>query len=267
MKTILFPTDFSENADNALNFAVEIARYLKMKLHIFNAYEAPYSTHTMSTTLLTIMKQESEKHIKLCAEKLKKRAPDLEVETSVRHGNTIRLIVEKADHINAELILMGTKGASGFKEVFFGSNTASVVQHSSCPVLVIPNHATFTPFHKIVFASDLKMENYEASVNYLKVFADVFYAQVLALHVLNEEENDSRDELKLKGLKNSYHTIKNNNLEEGINTFVEKNKADLLVIIARKHNILDLLFHPARLSKRLVNHIHIPLLVLPNEKN
>ncbi len=267
MKTILCPTDFSEIADNALLYAVEVARYLKMNLCIFHTYEIPYSTHTMSTTLLTIMKQEAEKHMLLCEKKLNKTAPDVDVQTSVQHGNTIRLIVEKSENINAELIIMGTKGASGFKEFFFGSNTASVVQHSSRPILTIPQNVTFSPFHKIVLASDLNIKNYENSVEYLKTFSKVFYADVLVLHVDNKNEESSKDEnnLKLDGINHTFHTVKNNNLEDGINTFIKNNDCELLVVIARKHSLLDLLFLPARLSKRLVNHLDIPILILPKE--
>lgn len=266
MKTILFPTDFSENAQNALDYAIEMTRLLKGKLVLFHAYELPYSTHSMSTTLLSLMKQEAEKQLQRCVDELKVNASDLEVETILRQGNAIRSVVEVSDHCDADFIIMGTKGASGMKEVFVGSNTASVMHRANVPVLVVPESARFRMIDKIVYASDFLDSDEVEAVNRLKEFAKMMHAEVLVLHVSlpDDEHTSASQQLKenLADINHSFYVESNGDIEEGIRTFVENKGADILVMLARKHSMLDLIFNPVRLTKRMAYHPDLPLLML-----
>lgn len=269
MKTIFFPTDFSENAQNALNYAVEMTHLLKGKLLLFHAYELPYSTHTMSTKLLSLMKQEAEKQLQRCVDRLRETAPNLVVETLLRQGNTIRSVMEVSEQCHADFIIMGTKGASGMKEVFLGSNTASVMHRAHIPVLVVPEDARFRTIDKIVYASDFLDHNEVQAVNRLKEFAKLMNAEVLVLHISLPDDENSLESTRLKDnladVKHSFYVESNGDIEDGIRTFVDDKGADILVMLARKHSMLDLLFNPIRLTKRMVYHPDLPLLVLHEE--
>lgn len=266
MKKIFFPTDFSENAENALNYAVEMAQLLNAKLMLLHAYELPYSTRTMSTSLLTLMRKEAEKQLKKCVDQLAEKAPSLEVETILREGNTVRAIIEVSEQKEADFIIMGTKGASGLKEMFVGSQTASVMQRASIPVLVIPEDAHFRPIDKLVYASDMLDKNELRAIERLKSFAQSMKAKILVLHVKNLEIKPevSLDylEANLADVQHSFHLESNDDIEAGIRRFVDDKGADILAVMARKHSIFDLLFHPVSLSKRLVNHLKTPLYIL-----
>lgn len=270
MKKIFFPTDFSENAENALNYAVEMAQLLNAKLLLFHAYELPYSTHTMSTTLLSLMRQEAEKQLKKCVSQLAEKATNLEVETVLREGNTIRSIIEASEQKGADVIIMGTKGASGLKEMFIGSQTASVMQRARIPVLVIPEDAQFRPIDKLVYASDMLDRNELQAIGRLKDFAQSMNAEILVLHVKNldikPEGSLAYLEANLADVQHSFHLESNDDIEEGIRRFVDDKGADILAMLSRKHTMFDLLFNPVRLTKRMAYHPDLPLLILHEEE-
>lgn len=269
MKTILFPSDFSENANNALDYAVELCQLMKAKLVLFHAYELPYSTNTMSTTLLSLMKQEANKQLNKCVASISSKAPGVEIETILRQGNAVRSISEVASHVSADLIVMGTKGASGVKEVFVGSNTASVIYRSQLPVLVVPEEAKYRTIDKVVYASDFLEKNESNALSRLKEFVQQIAAEILVLHVALPDEDESLTakvlEKNLADVKHSFYVETKGNIEEGIREFVDEKGADILVMMARKHSMLDLLFNPVRLTKRMTYQPDLPLLILHEE--
>ena len=82
---------------------------------------------------------------------------------------------------------MGTKGESADRGLFMGSITKAIIQHSPCPVLAIPEEASFRPVHKIVYATDLRQDETKV-INYLVDFAKMYDATLVILHVDHEKK-------------------------------------------------------------------------------
>ncbi|MFA0962977.1 universal stress protein [Roseivirga sp. BDSF3-8] len=162
MKKIIVPTDFSDQASFALDLAAQIARQSDAEITLLNVIEQPGSSfNTMgqvSTTdsdnvyvleMLKAMKQKMEETAS------DEAYADLNLKTVVHVGHTFHTISAEIAERGADLIIMGSKGASGIEEVLIGSNTEKVVRHSKAPVITVKSPAKFDTIKNIVFATDL----------------------------------------------------------------------------------------------------------------
>ena len=135
MKTILAPVDFSDASTNALSFAAELSKRASAHLVIVNIFEKGED------------EEETKDKLKSIESDLKKSfGPDLNCESSVAHGNLITKLKKIIAVQQPDLIVMGTKGASGLKRILIGSNTVNVIAKTKVPVLVIPEVARFENF-------------------------------------------------------------------------------------------------------------------------
>lgn len=100
----------------------------------------------------------------------------------VKQGDLVKAIIEAVEEGNINLIVMGTKGVSDITETYVGSNTVNVIEHSTCPVLCVPEKARYKKFRKIVYATDYQEEDKKA-ISQLLTFVAPFNAHVNILHV------------------------------------------------------------------------------------
>ncbi len=179
-------------------------------------------------------------------------------------GFTEPVITAYAKAIKADLIVMGTKGASGFKEVFLGSNAAAVIKDSEIPVLAVPNNFDYKPLKDIVLAVDDNVVGREDVVSVLTKLAKVYKAHVSVLHIEKKAvpaDIDVGIDLYLSEVPHSFNYRYNDNLKKGIDGFVTKIDADLLCMIHRKRGVLENLFHRSVVNKEVFDS-PVPLLVL-----
>lgn len=267
---ILLPTDFSENAELATEYAFKLAEKGQGTVTVFHAYDLPYSDRSMSTSLLEVMKENAENNMADLETKLKAKYP-LNFKTLVRLGNPIRLITETSNLDDIDLIVMGTKGASGLEEILIGSNAASVIQNSNKPVLIIPPQSEVKPINRIVFACDLDPKVKEQPLQRLGRFALLNGASVDLVHVQNENTSapkaGSRDfySTNLGGVPHEFSILNAENVEEAITKEAEKENADVVAAISKRYNFIEGLFHRSMTSK-LAYHTRLPLLVLHEPK-
>lgn len=140
IKKILFPTDFSEAANKAFEYAVFLASSHHSELVLLHVVDDLHGFENYE--ILTYTPQEiSEQMEKSAYEKMGRlagriKAPS-EVRKEVRHGKSSSLIIETAGDEKADIIVMGSHGRSGFSHMFIGSVAEKVVRHAPCPVLVV----------------------------------------------------------------------------------------------------------------------------------
>jgi nucleotide-binding universal stress UspA family protein len=159
MQKILIPTDFSPIADNALNYAIEIADKFKSELFLFHVYsfnkkidynwdfpddEQPYIKNIEQKMNFTERK---------FAEKITQKG--LSIQTKVEEDQIYSLFNRKVTEYGINLIVMGSKGASGLEKIIFGSVAATALEMAKVPVLVVPPEHSFPSFKEIVLATDL----------------------------------------------------------------------------------------------------------------
>jgi len=265
---ILLPTDFSDNADKACDIAFKLAAYNNGTVSILHAYDLPYSDRSMSTSLLEVMKENAEKNMANFAQKVKEKYSG-KFKTTVRLGNPIRLIHDQSEQEDIELVVMGTKGASGIEEVLIGSNAASVIQNTNKPVLIIPPNANLEKVKRIVFASDLDPKVREKPLQRLAAFAKVLGASIDIVHVQNEKgvPHGARDFYSsiLKDVEHEYTIIRSENVEQAIIKEAAKENADIVAAINKRYGFFEGIFHRSMTSK-LAYHTTLPLLVLHEPK-
>src|SRR5690606_29920981 len=145
MKKILVPCDFSQQALNAFRFALDMIQQSKGEVHLLNVVELPIMHDTVLMPVLSFeeellkgMSQKAEKQF----EKMKEKhaQPGQKIKSTVKFGATSRMILDYIDEEKIDLVVMGTEGASGAKELLIGSNTEKIVRRSSVPVLAIKKY-------------------------------------------------------------------------------------------------------------------------------
>ncbi|MGB0177469.1 MAG: universal stress protein [Owenweeksia sp.] len=264
---ILCPTDFSVNAELANQFAVELSKLSNGKLYCFHSYDLPYSDRSMSTSLVDVMRKNAEENMSIFQKKL--AGNDIDAHTEVLMGNPIRVTKQLIKRHSIDLVVMGTKGASGLEEFLIGSNAASVIQNVDIPVYVIPPKSQIKPVKRILLASDLDLKQKERPLLRLKAFAKLYNAHIDVVHVKKEGDNSSENEVFLEKMlgetPHSYIQIHDDNVENAILSECESRDADVVAAITKRYGFVEGLFHQS-FTSRLAYHTTIPMLALHEPK-
>jgi len=268
MKTILTLVDFSDASTNALSFAAELSKRASSHLIIVNILHNSDDEEVIKNKLNSL-----ESDLK------NSFGSDLNCESSFIHGDLVPSLNKLITAHHPDLIVMGTKGASGLKKILIGSNTMHVIANTKLPVLVIPEVARFDNFLKkgktrIVFATDLVLLENGDDVNILKEIALLLIEP--KLNVLSVRPKGT----KLPDLKRSERnfllslfepeiegeavTVFSSNVISGIDFYLkEKNEdAGLIAMIARDSGHLI----QKHYTRDMASHTHLPLLVLHDSK-
>ncbi len=272
MKKIIAPVDFSEAATNAAIFAGNLAEFYGGELWLYHSYEmvVPITEYGYSFISVTDMQQAAEHEL----EEFKKN-----IQAALRRTIPIYIKAENAalieglnalcDTIQPDLVVMGLSGKNALTRLVVGSNTIRAIHQVKYPVLVVPPKATFIPVRKIGFACDYQHEVAASTIASLKKLVHDFYAE---LHVLNitfpktivtgqlQEESKYLSE-SLKDIKPFYQTILSADVTNGINWFSQKEKIDWMVVIPKKHNLIEKMFSRSH-TKELLYHTHVPVLCM-----
>jgi len=273
MKNILFPTDFSENASNALNYALRIAKDFNATLHILHAYQMPYSGSVpMTRKLLGALKDVAIKDLEKYKNDIINNPENegVKIVAKAAAGNVINAVDNYANDTHVDLVVMGTKGASGIKEVLIGSNAEEVVKHSDKSLLIVPENAKEVAITKIAFAADfLNIENHNLFNGFIN-FCKTYNAEALIVNIEKDEDSiySSRKTFETKkydhlfsGIKHGFHFEVDKDIVNGINKFIEANQCDMLTVVSHKYSFFDKIFHKS-VTNRLTCHTEIPMFVI-----
>ncbi|WP_347158685.1 universal stress protein [Pontibacter chitinilyticus] len=244
MKTILCITDFPLSSEATTNYAFELAQLLSARLLLFHRQPAPAIVPGVLThsQLMTALDDHNETAHKLEAvrQRLTNQNPDRRVtcDIQLKHGaakETIPVIL-KDDQI--VLVVVGMENAQALTDIFNEPVTAVSITASNCPVLVVPEQATFKPLQKILFVVNKLGEPYQDVALVLQL-AHLFHTEIYVLHVLPESDASAaataQEEIyPLAAWQTyphvTYHVLLNNSVEEGISQFARENRVDMLVV-------------------------------------
>lgn len=267
MKTILVPTDFSNNANNALKYANDFAKAINNKIVLLHSYLPLVGKYNMISGMvaedIAIQKKSSEKKL----EKLSSKYVKVPSSHLVKIGDPIDEIIDAAQKSKSQLIIMGTHGASGLKRILFGSNTSDVISKSNTPVLAIPQRYRFKKINTIVYATDLNN-----TINELKHIIPIAKQLNATIEVLNlnysYNKNENKKQVVEKKIKTlNYKKIKlieqkatiEQTMIEQIKKYLIKTKPQLLVMFPEDKAWFDKLFISSK-TEELANQIKLPLL-------
>ena len=260
-KSIILLTDFSDPAKNAIQYAID-AFGENAEYNLVNAYYA----RTSSATLLDLnemLAKESEQGLTEEKNWILEKYPNsnLTVKTHSVFGSPVDSIRKMKKSGSYDIVIMGTKGASGVDAVLFGSVASNVIRDTVVPVISIPPNYKFSGFKHVVFASDGKeIKNFDTVAPIAKL-QDQFKSEVTLFSVTEEGKETDWSELKI-AIKNAhYSTVESDDVAGEVTKFCQDKNADLLVILPKHTGFFDRLFHHS-VSKELVEQAKMPILAL-----
>ncbi|MCR9228134.1 MAG: universal stress protein [Flavobacteriaceae bacterium] len=277
MITIVLPTDFSENAFHAISYAIKSLEDHTCTFYLVHAYMPPVYRvdYTLGSPgqlgLPDDQRQRAEEALEETVERIKSQFNESK-HTYITH-TALNGLSDEIESISGkepiDLIIMGTQGATGAKEILFGSNTVHVIQKSKTPVLAVPNDFEYKPPRNILFPTDYEVDYIKAHLDFLLRFSKLWHSKLHIVHVssaegLDREQMDNKAHLEGKLLEHNYefYDLPDQELITAINNFQEKSSVELLAMVKNKHSFLERLFLEPMI-KKIGMHSNVPFLVLP----
>ncbi len=273
MAHLLVPIDFSDCSLHAAVYAMNLSVPLKATVELLHVYHVPVLDPNMTPDMVEVLVQQSEatahdQYI-LFKQKLDKYSR-VDTYFTLRSGFAVSNITTYATECGADYIVMGTLGADGFKKLV-GSNTANVIEHTQIPVIAVPEKAAFTDIRNILYASDLRFDDYKY-IDQLVLLAKALHATITCLHItetghplnsqkLHELQRYFREEMHMEYLQ--FAELSSEDIYEGLTKYIDDNKVDMVAMLTRKRNLLERIFHKS-MTRKMAYHTHIPLLAFHN---
>ncbi|TBN04340.1 universal stress protein [Hyunsoonleella flava] len=278
MRKILIPTDFSENAMNAIEFAVELFKYERSDFYIMHTYQDDiYADKVLldKESVEKVTMQASEASLKKLSSTLSKiKAFSPNPRHNYKLVSTNNLLIDEADKVvikhNIDIIIMGTKGITNSKKRIFGTNTLQVLKYVQCPVLAIPANYKYTQPKHILFPTNYIIPYKRRELKLLCEMVSPYRAVIDMLYVsksekLSRRQEDNKAFIKEELCKNSinFKIVKSRNIINSIYKYIKENYIDMLVMVNTRQSFLEsLLFKPT--IDELSLYLDIPFLVLQN---
>ncbi|MFD0863831.1 universal stress protein [Sungkyunkwania multivorans] len=276
---ILLPTDFSENAWNAMNYAVYLFEKEQCIFYVLHSYQVSPSGLTSKinkerdTRLYQVTKEEHERALENWMQRLEV------VKSNPRHNfkglsvasTLVNAVGSATMKYNIDYIFMGTQGATGAKEVFMGSNTVGIIKNIDvCPIVAVPSDYDYDVPDDIMFATDFKRYFEEVEIKPLIDMARLWNSRIRVVHIdeeqqLSNEQQRNKDLLKqrLKGISHIFEDVEpNSNISKVINAFADKANIGMVAMVNNKHSFFEKLTHEP-VIKRIAFKTNVPFLVLP----
>jgi len=273
---ILLPTDFSKNSGNAISYAMELFKNEKCNFFFLHTYTPSFyrMDYMLGGPLFSAI-PDSDVDISLAG--LEKTLKDVKKSyNNPKHSyNVISAFNTLTDEINEvtiekeiDMVVMGTQGATGAKEIFLGTNTVYALRKAIAPVLVIPENYTFQKIQKILLPSDYLSNYKDNELSTAIKMVKMNKAKLIVLHVKEEydltasqEENKMALYRRLDGFPTTLTELKGSLMPNAILNYVQKNEIDLLMMMNRKHSFFERLFERQNVDQ-IGFHIKIPFLVI-----
>lgn len=272
MKRILVPTDFSEHAEDALKVAAQIAKKNDSEIIVLHVLELPHQMNdailggaSIPETML-FMKKANEMLDEISSRPYLDGIPVTEI---TKIDKPIHGITQVSRDYDVDLIIMGSHGSSGVKELLIGSNTEKVVRNSEIPVLVIKKDISNFNVNNIVFASDFSEETkkpFEKLLNFTKFFESKIHLVTICTpnsfkptYVIEKAMKDFVTEFNITNYTTQIYN--DTNIEKGIINFANSINADLIGMCTHGRTGFAHFFNGS-ISEGLVNHAVRPVITL-----
>lgn len=269
---IVFATDFTDAADNAIQYGIDFSKTLanELECYLVHAYKhfVPYN----NTPAIPVIENESLKEE--LKTKLTERANDLQKVVDItpifKRGNVTEVLEGIVAEKEPDLIVMGTRERSGFERMTLGTHTAEAIKKVNSPVLAIPLEAKFKKLEKITFTADYEPLNIDyKSLVFIKDMAREDRSKFIVLHVFDTKEKDGlKDKMENTALHRYFSDVDHEhkavsgiNTIDGITEHIEEDQPDLIIAIPRNRNFIQEIFHSS-VSNELLYQTQVPILIL-----
>lgn len=278
MRTIVIPTDFSENSLHAIKYALELFKCERSRFYFLHAYaDEVYGPFTTKGKM--DLEDEKEKVKKVTKERLANTIAEVSgLPPNPRHtykavsafDSLVDAVNDTVNEMNIDLVIMGTKGKTDDKKITFGSHTVQVFKYIQCPVLAIPFEAEFKSPKKILFPTDYMLPYKRRELKLLNELCRDFKAEVHCMYI-SEFRNLSHRQLDNKSfltesLPDAYLYFKRTaakSKSNAIKEYIKTNEMDFLVMVNSRHSFLEDLLYRSTVDQIGLT-TKIPFLVMQN---
>lgn len=280
MRNILIPTDFSDNAMNAVKFALELFKYDKSNIYFLHTYQDEVYELFEGQPSGSIESIIQERQL-ISDEKLDDILNSVnEIWGNPRHNyhkiSSYNSLVDEIDLItdgkDIDIIVMGTKGQTDDRSATFGSNTLQVLKYVSCPVLSIPANYTYTQPKHIAFPTNFLIPYKRRELKLLCEMASPYRAVIDIIYIsksvkLSRRQEDNKRFLSEELCKNdlNFKTIANKSIVNAIFTYIKEQHIDMLVMVNTRHSFLEHMLFKSTIDEMSL-HLDIPFLAMQNIK-
>ncbi|MEW7290018.1 universal stress protein [Aquimarina sp. 2304DJ70-9] len=281
-KKILLPTDFSRNSWNAIQYALELYKNEICDFYVLNTFNATgYALESMMVPepgekIYEEAKEKSEKGLGKILERLAFRDdnPNHKFFMVSRFNSLLDAIKDFVDKEDIQMIIMGTKGSTDARDVIFGSNTVMVMEKSrNCPVMAIPEEASYNELKEIVFPTNYRMNFKHRELQDIIEASKMSDAAIRVLYASDGDPLDKEQENNKKllseifgGLPHTFHTLSNVDPQSAVRCFVESRESDMITFFNRKHSFFGSIFSRP-MVKSLGRYSKVPVLALHDLRN
>ncbi|MGB4843997.1 MAG: universal stress protein [Ferruginibacter sp.] len=259
MNTVIVPVDFSETSLHAAKYAAQLLTgHYGVTMYLYHSYskasEAVKVTEGLENLKTELMKDNIVK-MEILAFESDDFVDDLE---------------KTARHRNADLIIMGITGKSAIAQVLFGSNTLKIAERKVCPVLIVPESASFKPVKNVMLTSDFKNTADSTPSGPIKKFLDMVKAQLHIVNVDSEHyisltEDYEKEKQNLKQLFADYNPefyfMRLYDIDEAVNLFADSRNIDMIIAIQKNHSFITKMLSSSR-TKALSYQSKVPIMVM-----
>jgi len=279
MRTILVPTDFSPSAENALRFAILLAKEQHAGICLLHVYSPPMALtiaeFDMVNAQLVSLKGSAEKSLHRQSQEIA-RAGDVTYECCAVEGAPVHEIVAMIKEKNADLVIMGTKGQTNVIDSVLGTNTANVIAKATCPVIAVPESFSFRNLiRKITYATDYARTEAHA-LRFLVQIAQPLKAHINIVHVSDNFISPEKEtaqmgafikkmEPEIQYANLSFQIIQGKEVEKRLMKHLKESRTDLLAMSTQVRKFFDRIFGQS-ISRQVVQHSEVPVIVFHHHK-
>lgn len=273
---ILIPIDFSETSQLALDHAVYMAELFGAEiifLHVFETFSYQMEISQMLIQSVKVGDVVKEKLESLAQDTFKKSG--VKVSTEMATGSVAANVVETAERLGVDVIIMGTHGASGFEEFFVGSNAYKVVTKSAVPVLSVQTHSNKVGYKNVVVPIDSSKESRQ-KLRYAATLAQKYNSSLHILSLITDPGEDTDHKFNIiedqiaaflneNEVAFDMKRLTGDNIAKMTMDFANEIEADLIIIMTEQEpNIAGFIL--GQYAQQVVNHSKIPVLsITPDE--
>jgi len=278
MRKVVIPTDFSENAFNALKYTCQIFKYERSDFLILHAYadevyqQDVVKQRSFLEEIKEVTYQKSEEELKKILKRIKDYSPNPrhKFKSITAFGTLTDEINDLVNQENIDIVVMGTRGETNDRKITFGSNTLQVLKYVQCPVLAIPENYSYHSPKELLFPTDYLVPYKRRELKLLCEMSGSFRSTIHMLYInplkkLSLRQEDNMEFLKgcLQKAKLFFETTSEKDKTVAITKYIVHKDIDMLVMVNSRHSHLEFMLYQSTIDK-IGLHIKIPFLVLQN---
>lgn len=263
MDKILVPVDFSDTSSNALRYAIELFGASATEITVLHIYGTTSNAALLMKNIDGVLENDAKQKMNELLEQIEKEYPAAVLKPTIIKNSAVSAIVALGDSGNFNYVVMGTKGASGLKEVFMGSVAGGVISKTSAPVLVVPTGHSFRKLDEIVLAVGERVFSDKEILAPLRRILTLHQSKLKVLHIAEKEHPDIKNVLDdIQDLNPSIeYAFGTGNTHRDLNDYLLNDYSGLLCLIREKKGFFERLLDGSVTLKQTFDS-PVPLLIL-----